>query len=80
MTSSKWHRVNTSVQVMNARKLRAGVGSPPDGMPLQVWREAGFAGLYYLGRDASGEYRFTLDPDLSALLRQLFPDDYKGLA
>lgn len=73
-----WYR---GKQVMSADgKLRAGVGNPPDGMPGKVWHEAGLAGLFYLGRDASGEYRFTLDPDLSLLLRRLFPDDYKGLA
>lgn len=59
---------------------RAGVGPAPDGMPQSVWREAGAAGLFYLGRDSNGEWRFTLSPDVSLALRSVFPDLYSGLA
>lgn len=59
---------------------RAGFGPPPDGMAPQVWREAGQAGLYYLGRDANGDYRFTMAPEISETLRKLYPDQFRGLA
>ena len=59
---------------------RAGGGPPPDGMPLSVWDEAGRAGLFYIGRDANGEWRFTLDPGVSEVVRRLFPSLYPGIS